>query len=101
MTVRRALAAILLAVCLGAMVAETFDGWDRTARDGNDTEANLVIVVACVSIGFLAAATLLSRVRPQISLRTIVRLPDRFARLVNRDMLAASAASSPPSVLRV
>ena len=36
--------AILLAVCVYAPIAEMFDHWDHTAQDGNDTEANLVVV---------------------------------------------------------
>ena len=31
----------MLAICLGAPIAEVFDRWDDTARDGYDTEANL------------------------------------------------------------
>jgi hypothetical protein len=32
--------AALIALSIGAPIAEIFDSWDQTLQDGNDTEAN-------------------------------------------------------------
>lgn len=42
---------LLLLICLGAQVAETFDFWDHTLQTGNDIEYSLVIVVLIVGAG--------------------------------------------------
>jgi hypothetical protein len=45
-------AVLLLVVCLGGHVAETFDFWDHTLQTGNDIEYSLVIVVLIAGAGF-------------------------------------------------
>jgi len=62
-SLRRLLAVVILGTCLGAPVMEMFDQWDRTPQDGNDTEINLVIVVLCVGLTFVAARTLVGLLR--------------------------------------
>ena len=58
---RRFLAAAILAICVGAPLAESFDQWDRS--DGNEAEANLVIVALCVGVAMCAAAAVVAAVR--------------------------------------
>src|SRR5215831_18696093 len=55
MDLRRFAMTIVVAICLAAPVAEWFDRWDNTAKDGNDTEANLVIAALCVGCAFSMA----------------------------------------------
>jgi len=90
---------VLLIVCIGAPMAEIFDGWDQTVQDGNDTEANLIIVVLCVGIGVVGAAAFLRRVRPSLT-ATLIRwaqwLPLALTDL--RNVLPFFDASSPPSL---
>ena len=52
MSVRRFLGVIVLALCVGGPIVEAFDQWDHTLLDGNDTEANLVIVALCIGLAF-------------------------------------------------
>ena len=50
--------AAILAICIGGPIVETFDQWDHTGQDGNDTEANVVIVALCVGLALLFASTI-------------------------------------------
>jgi hypothetical protein len=61
---QRIFAAFLLSACLGAPLLETFDRWDNTLQDGNDTEANLIVVALCVGVGFVAAVAVIRRLCP-------------------------------------
>ncbi len=100
--VRRLIISAVIAVCIGASIAETFDSWDQTARDGNDTEANVLIAAMCVGIAF-AVGTLVVvkqiRVLAFVSaIRTVV------TRTVVRELnqsLTPDPTSSPPAILRV
>jgi len=40
---RRLFIAAIIALLVGAPIAEMFDRWDQTMKDGNDTEANVVV----------------------------------------------------------
>jgi hypothetical protein len=101
MTMRRVFGAVLLAVCVGAPIAEMFDRWDQTAEDGNDTETSLVVVAVCVGIGFVAAATMLRRVRPAADAHFVVRPFTQFVRVTDPHAIAPTPSSSPPSALRI
>src|SRR5262249_13218817 len=50
--VRRLTIAAILTISLGAPIAELFDSWDQNLQAGNDTEANVVVVVLCVGVAF-------------------------------------------------
>ena len=54
---------LLLLICLGGHIAETFDFWDHTLQTGNDIEYGLVMVVLVASAGFGLApvATVVTR----------------------------------------
>ena len=64
---RRFAIAVIVAVCLGAPVAEMFDQWDHTLQDGNDTEANVMIVALCVGVALSVAGVLIARIRAMSS----------------------------------
>src|SRR5207237_7896627 len=77
MSVRRFAAAVILATCLGALVLEMVDQWDRTAQDGNDTEINLVIVALCVGVAFSVAGAITACVRSSAHARVgFVLIPE-------------------------
>jgi len=61
--VRRLTGALILTICVGAPLVEAFDRWDDTLRDGNDTEANLVIAALCVGLALVVVETLVARIR--------------------------------------
>ena len=56
---RRLLAAVIVVICIGVPLVESFDTWDHTLSDGNDTEANVVIAALCVGLALSAAASLI------------------------------------------
>ena len=43
---------LLLLICLGGHIAETFDFWDHTLQTGSDIEYSLVMVALVVGAGF-------------------------------------------------
>ena len=57
MRARRAAAAIVIAICLGAPIVELFETWDAPTS-GGDTELTAVIAASCVGAAIAAAATL-------------------------------------------
>ena len=97
------MSAAIVAICLLVPAVEAFDTWDQTLRDGNDTEATLVIAAVCVgfalSIGTVALAARLraalaaSRVRPTPWF-AIPLAATRHVRPIATD-------SSPPITLRI
>jgi hypothetical protein len=99
--VQRVFVAVLLAICIGAPMVEMFDQWDHTLQDGNDTEANLVVVVLCVGIGVLSVRALLLRTRPSRSQSRIVLPLSLFAEHVHPFVALPLPASSPPASLRI
>jgi hypothetical protein len=98
---RRLLVAAILAICIGGPIVETFDQWDHTGQDGNDTEANLIIVALCVGLALSFARTICARV---IALSSTPHIcPDYTLTFhFNPPSFAAPAPSArPPTPLRV
>jgi hypothetical protein len=98
---RQVFGAILLAVCIGAPLAEMFDRWDRTAQDGNDTESSLVVVAVCIGVGMVAAAAMLRRIRPVTTACFIVRPLCTSPRLAEPGFALPTPHGSPPLALRI
>ena len=100
--VRRFAIAVILAVCLGGPVVEMFDRWDHTFQDGNDTEANVVVVALCVGAALSVARILVTRIR---ALAAHVPGDIVFAcapvRLKTPFFLIPFPTASPPTPLRV
>jgi hypothetical protein len=44
-------------------MVEAFDRWDHTLQDGNDTEADVVIVALCVGLAFSVAGVVIAWIR--------------------------------------
>jgi len=100
--VRRLFIAAIIAISIGAPVAEMFDRWDQTQKDGNDTEANVVLVALCVGVAFaIGTIVIASRIRA-LSFTSVGRVITK--RVVVRDLVSVFApipTVSPPTVLRV
>ena len=103
MGVRRLLGAAIIAICIVVPLVESFDTWDHTLSDGNDTEANVVIAALCVGLA-LSAATKIdgARVRalpvdPRFQSRPSA--PITPAGLIARALPVATG--SPPQALRI
>ena len=101
-TLKRSSIAIILAICIGGPIVEMFDSWDHTLQDGNDTEANVVVVALCVGLALsLATTVVIARIRALAAtspLRTDARRP------VHRTPYLAAVPTptiSPPTPLRV
>ena len=101
-TFKRFAIAIILAICIGGPIVEMFDSWDHTLQDGNDTEANVVVVALCVGLALSVATTVvIARIRALAATsrpRTDVRRP------VHRTPYLAAVPTptlSPPTPLPV
>jgi len=99
---RRLAIAAIIAISLGGPIVEMFDQWDQTLQDGNDTEANAVVVALCVGVAFaIGTIVVVNRIRAlsSTSARHVV-----VPRAASRDVasfLGPSPTSSPPTILRV
>lgn len=99
--VRRLLIAAIMAICLGGPIAEMFDRWDQTSNDGNDTEADIVLVALCAGIAFATGTiVVINRIRSLSSISAPVSKasPRLWQRL---QPILPIPTSSPPAVLRV
>jgi hypothetical protein len=98
---RRLLIAAIVAICLAGPIAEMFDRWDQTSKDGNDTEANIVVVALCAGIAFATGTVVvISRIRALSS--TLVPVVTASPRLSQPlQPILPVPTSSPPAVLRV
>jgi hypothetical protein len=97
------LIAAIIAISLGAPVAEMFDRWDQTLRDGNDTEANVIVVALCVGVGFAVGTIVIaSRIRALSSTPADRVIATRVAvRERTSVLLTPIPTISPPTLLRV
>jgi uncharacterized membrane protein len=98
---RRFAIAVILTISIGPM-PETFDRWDNTAQDGNDTEANIVVVALCVGFAVSLAGIVLARIREMSSSRLVARSvaldPAPFGSFT---LHIPGPTSSPPTPLRI
>ena len=100
--VRRLAIGAILAISLGAPIAELFDSWDQNLQAGNDTEANMVVVVLCVGVAFAVGTIVVTtRIRALASSSAgrvvLVRAPLREI----ASLLEPAPTVSPPIPLRV
>jgi hypothetical protein len=90
---------LLLLICLGGHVAETFDFWDHTLQTGNDIEYTLVIVALVAGAGF-GLAHVAAVVTSTVSLRSCL-LSSFVASSCCVPRPTVSACYSPPQPLRI
>ena len=99
---RRLFIAAIIGVVLGGPIVEAFDRWDQTLKDGNDTEADAVIVALCIGAAFaIGTIVIASRIRALAATPTGRVIATRVALPDVASLLAPIPTSSPPSVLRV
>jgi hypothetical protein len=99
--VRRFAIASILAVCLGGPVVETFDQWDHTLQDGNDTEANVVVVALCIGVAMSVASIVVARIRAMSSHSGGLIFASDPVRVLAPVSASLLPANSPPTPLRV
>ena len=93
--------ALILTVCLGAPLVEAFDRWDDTLRDGNDTEANLVIAALCVGFALSAVAAVVAWIRLLSSRSNSGVIRSTCAAVARMMPVPPIPTSSPPLALRI
>jgi hypothetical protein len=100
--VRRLFIAAIIATSLGAPVAELFDRWDHTLKDGNDTEANVIILALCVGAAFAVGTIVVAgRIRAISSTPAGRVTAPRVALRDRTPVLGPIPTVSPPTLLRV
>ena len=99
---RRLAIAAILAVSLGAPIAELFDSWDQTLQTGSDTEANAVVVALCIGVAFaIGTIVVVNRLRALASVSERRIILSRAAPRETASFLAPAPTASPPAILRV
>jgi hypothetical protein len=101
---RRLAIAAILAISLGAPIAELFDSWDQTPlQTGSDTEANAAVVALCIGVAFaISTIVVVNRIRAlaSASARRVV-LSSLAAPRQIASFLTPAPTGSPPAILRV
>ena len=88
---------MIVAICIGVPLIESFDTWDVALSDAYDTETNILAAALCVGLALSAAATIV--IRGVRSLPTDARFQlhvPRWVRLVSSLLLAPTPGASPP-----
>ena len=99
---RRLLIAAIVAISLGAPMLEMFDRWDQTLKDGNDTEANVVVAALCIGVAFaIGTLVVAGRIRAFSSTSAGRVVARRVAVRDVASVLGPIPTVSPPTVLRV
>ena len=99
---RRLAIAAILAISLGAPIAELFDTWDQTLQTGSDTEANVVVVALCIGVAFaIGTIVVVNRIRSLASASARRVVLSRAAPRAIASHLAPAPTVSPPAILRV
>jgi len=100
--VRRLAIAAILAISLGAPIAELFDSWDPPLQTGSDTEANMVVVALCVGVAFaVGTIVVVNRIRALASSSAGRVVSARAAPREIASLLRPEPTISPPPLLRV
>jgi hypothetical protein len=92
----------IIAISLGGPIAEMFDRWDQTLKDGNDTEANVVATALCIGVAFaIGTIVVAGRIRALSSTAAARVAASHVAVPVLASVLLPIPTSSPPTILRV
>jgi hypothetical protein len=99
---RRLAIVAVLAISLGAPIAELFDTWDQTLQTGSDTEANAVVVALCIGVAFaIGTIVIVNRIRSLASASHTRVVLSRAAPREIASLLRPAPTVSPPAILRV
>jgi hypothetical protein len=102
MAARRWLVVVILAICVGAPIAEAFDWWDRTLPAGDDTESSVVVVALSVGLALSVAAIVIKSLQRFIGQsRRIIRALGCPPPQTSAILRVPVSAHSPPSPLRI
>jgi hypothetical protein len=95
-------AMIVLALCIGAPVAELCDRWDPVDHEGSDSELAIVVAAACVGMALTAATTALMSA-PQLNVAIGFGYFDapRLMIATSRQIRLPGSSGSPPTNLRL
>ena len=96
------MSAAIVAICVLVPAVEAFDKWDQTLRDGNDTEATVVIAAVCVGFALSIGTTALARLRAALTASRVRPTPQFAIPLAaTRHVRPIATDSSPPFTLRI
>ncbi len=99
---RRLAIAAIIAITIVGPIVEMFDRWDQTLQDGNDTEANVVVVALCVGVTFaIGPIVVVNRIRALSSTSVMRVVVSHVAPREIASFLGPLPTSSPPTILRV
>jgi hypothetical protein len=99
---RRLAIAAILAISLGAPIAELFDTWDQALPTGSDTEANVAVVALCIGVAFaIGTVIVVSRLRALASASLGRLVLSRAVPRATAPLLRPAPTVSPPAILRV
>lgn len=99
---RHILIAAVVAICITGPIVEMFDQWDQTLQNGNDTEANVVVVAFCVGVALaIGTVVIVSRIRASASRSRLYAAASNSISFLVSSLTAPIPTSSPPSPLRV
>jgi len=99
---RRLVIAAILAISIGAPIAEMFDRWDHTLQDGNDTEADAVVAALCVGVAWASGTiVVVGRIRALSSSAPVRAVVSRTLSIALAPFAAAVPTTSPPVPLRL
>jgi hypothetical protein len=99
---RRLFLAAIIAIAVGAPLVEISDRWNQTLKDGNDTEANVVVAALCVGVAFaIGTVIIIGRIRALSSFPAFPVVAIRAAVGRVASTLTPVLTASPPTVLRV
>jgi hypothetical protein len=97
MGLRRLVGVAIVAICIGMPLIESFDSWDHTLTDGNDTEANVVLVALCVGLALsTSAAIVVESLRWLLANLRLAMRSQSVATTIRPALLAPLPTSSPP-----
>lgn len=97
--IRRFAILAILAICIGAPLAELCDSWDQTA---NDTETNVVVSALCVGVAFaIGTMVVVSCIRALTSSTRRFVVTVQSAPITLIALTAPTPAARPPTPLRV
>ncbi len=94
-TLRRAVAVIVVTIAVSAPIVESFDRWDDTLATGNDIEGACVVLALCAGVALTAAAARKSS-RPPLTVTTCSVMPAAAVRHGDLLLRPAVVNSSPP-----
>ena len=99
---RRLVIAAIIAITLGAPIAELFDTWDQTLQTGSDTEENVAVVALCIGVAFaIGTIVIVKRIHACASASTRRVVLSRSVPREIASLLPPAPTVSPPAILRV